>query len=198
MTKLAVTRDWLKRLPNKLTLTRMAAVPVLLALYPAAVALQSVFLFALCALIFASAAITDMLDGYVARRYGAVTPLGALLDQIADKLLMTASLVLLVSSKAIPAFMAALLICRDLAINGIRLLALEQDVRIEVSDFGKWKTAILALAIFCLFINRQLGGIPFTEIGMVAMWVGLGLSLYSAWIYGLKFVKSAKILQSPP
>jgi CDP-diacylglycerol--glycerol-3-phosphate 3-phosphatidyltransferase len=193
MVDLANTKDWLRNLPNKLTLARIAAIPLLLAVYPAAIAFDSAFLAVVCALTFAVAAFTDLVDGYLARKYGNVTPLGALLDQVADKMLVAAALVLLAAAHAVPAFLAALLICRDIAVNGIRLMALERQVTVAVSDFGKWKTTILSVAIFCLFVNRPLWGLPFTEVGMVGMWVGLALSLYSAWAYGRGFLQKSKI-----
>ena len=111
MTKLTATADFLKHLPNKLTLLRIAAIPLLLIVYPFSPKKLNVF----CALLFAFAALTDLLDGYFARKYQNVTPLGALLDPIADKMLMASSLVLLASEGVIWALMAGLLISRDLA-----------------------------------------------------------------------------------
>lgn len=188
------TRGWLKRLPNKLSLTRIAAVPLLLGVYPLATTFDSKALKFVCALIFTIAAITDVLDGYLARRYGSVTPFGALLDQVADKVLVAAALVLLASAKAAPAFLAAILICRDLAVNGIRLLALEQNLRIEVNDFGKAKTATLCVAIGCLFVYHPLWNLPFYEVGMICLWAAVGLSLYSGWTYGRNYLQQAKNL----
>ncbi len=188
VTKLVGTKDWLKHLPNKLTLARIAAIPLLLLIYPF---LPSLNVF--CAVLFAVAALTDLLDGYLARKYGNVTPLGALLDPIADKMLVAASLVLLANSQVIPAFVAGLLICRDIGVNGIRLLALEQNMKVEVSEFGKWKTTILSVAIFCLFVNERLFDLPFREVGMVALWAGVALSLWSAWSYARGFLQKTKI-----
>lgn len=189
MTKLAETSNWLKNLPNKLTLARIAAIPLLLIVYPVSPKKLNVF----CALVFAFAAFTDWLDGYLARRYQNVTPLGALLDPIADKMLMASSLVLLASADVIWAVFAGLIISRDIAVNGIRLLALEQGVTIEVNDFGKWKTTILSVAVGCLFVNDRVWGLPFKEVGWICLWIGLGLSLYSAWMYGRAFLQKAKI-----
>lgn len=180
--------DWLKELPNKLTLARIASIPILLLLYPFDYQGLNVF----CALVFLFAAFTDYLDGYLARKYQSVTPLGALLDPIADKMLVAASLVLLAYNHRIHAILAGVLICRDIGVNGLRLLALEEDRPIEVSDFGKWKTFVLSIAIFCLMVNEPLFGLPFREVGMLALWVSLGLSLYSAWLYGKAFLDSGK------
>lgn len=194
MAPLADTADWIKNLPNKLTLARIAAIPLLLVLFPFVVDLgiNATAMRVACAILFAFAAITDLLDGYLARKYENITPLGALLDPIADKMLSAATLILLAYSRDIPAFIAGILISRDIAISGIRLLAMEQNFRIEVSDFGKWKTTIQAVAIFCLMVNEPLFRIPFRPIGMIALWIALGLSLYSAWIYGRGYLAKTK------
>lgn len=192
MANLAYTKEWLKHMPNKLTLARIAAIPLLLVLYPLTERLN-VF----CAVLFAFAAFTDWLDGYLARKYGNVTPLGALLDPIADKMLIAAALVLLAHSRAVPAFLAGLLIARDIAVSGMRLMAMEQSFKIEVSDFGKWKTTLLSVAIFCLFINEPFLGLPFRPVGMIALWISLGLSLYSAWVYGQAYLEKTKTALYP-
>jgi CDP-diacylglycerol--glycerol-3-phosphate 3-phosphatidyltransferase len=180
--------EWLKELPNKLTLARIASIPILLLLYPFDYKQLNVF----CALVFFFAAVTDYFDGYLARKYQSVTPLGALLDPIADKMLVAASLVLLAYTHRIHAILAGVLICRDIGVNGLRLLALEEGRPIEVSDFGKWKTFVLSIAIFCLMVNEPLFGLPFREVGMLSLWASLGLSLYSAWLYGKAFWDSSK------
>ena len=188
MSTLSATGQWLKHLPNKLTIARILVIPLLLVLYPLTDALHVP-----CAVVFALASATDLLDGYLARKYGNVTPLGALLDPIADKMLVAASLVLLANSGAVPALLAGLLICRDIGVNGIRLMAMERNLKIEVSDFGKLKTMVLLGAIFCLMINQRIWEIPFREIGMISLWIGLLLSLYSAWNYAERFLQMSKI-----
>ena len=187
MSTLSATGQWLKNLPNKLTIARILAIPVLLVGYPLTEALHVP-----CAILFALAAVTDLLDGYLARKYGNVTPLGALLDPIADKMLVASTLVLLANAGAVPAFLAGLVICRDIGVSGIRLMALEKQMNIEVSDFGKLKTVVLLGAIFCLLINKRMFDLPLREIGMIGMWVGLLLSFYSAWSYGHSFLKMIK------
>lgn len=180
---------WLKRLPNKLTLARMASIPFLLIVYP----LDFDALNILCAWVFAFAAATDYLDGYLARKYDSVTPLGALLDPIADKMLVASSLLLLAHARSVPPLLAGILICRDIGVSGLRLLALEQRLTIEVSDFGKWKTVLQDIAIVCLMINRPFLGLPLRGIGMLTLWAALALALYSAWMYGRSFWEKAKI-----
>lgn len=180
---------WLKSLPNKLTLARIAAIPLLLVLFPIGTTALNYF----CALIFATAAFTDYLDGYLARKYDVVTPLGSLLDPIADKMLVAAALVLLANAQVLPAFVAALLICRDIGVSGIRLLAQQQGMVIEVSDFGKWKTFVMSVAVTCLMVNESLFGWPWRMVGMLTLWTSLALSLYSAYAYGTAYLQKAKI-----
>ena len=180
--------QWLSSLPNRLTLARIAATPVILLLYPLDFFATDVF----CALLFIAAAVTDWLDGYLARKYQSVTPLGALLDPIADKLLTAAALVVLVGSSKVPAFLAGLMICRDLGVSGLRLMALEKNLTIDVSDFGKWKTGLQDVAIVCLMINRPVLELPLRPIGMISMWIALGLSLYSAYAYGKSFWENSQ------
>lgn len=194
MPQLSDTTLWLKHLPNKLTLARIAVIPALLVTFPFVVSLgqDALPLRVVCALLFAFAAITDLLDGYLARKYENVTPLGALLDPIADKMLIASSLVLLAYSRDLHPFFAGVMISRDLAINGIRLLAMEQNFKIEVSDSGKWKTTVQGVAIFCLFLGETLFRIPFGTIGMLALWISLALSLYSAWQYARGYLDKAK------
>jgi CDP-diacylglycerol---glycerol-3-phosphate 3-phosphatidyltransferase len=187
MSTLSDTGQWLKDLPNKLTLARIAVIPLLLIAYPLTEALHLP-----CAIVFALAAVTDLLDGYLARKYGNVTSLGALLDPIADKMLIAASLLLLAAGGVVPSILAGLLICRDIGVNGIRLMALQQGLNVEVSDFGKLKTMILSGSIFFLLINKPLFDLPIREIGMVSLWIGLLLSLYSAWGYARSYLELTK------
>lgn len=174
---------WLKQIPNQLTLLRIGAIPILLLLYPLSKSLGP-----LCAVIFAAAAITDLLDGWLARKFATVTKIGSLLDPIADKMLIGAALVLLASSDALPVFLAGILICRDIGVNGLRMVALEQGISIEVRDVGKWKTVFQSVGIFCLFVYKPLFEVRFREIGMVCIWVAVFLSLYSAWSYGRSYL----------
>jgi CDP-diacylglycerol--glycerol-3-phosphate 3-phosphatidyltransferase len=146
--------------------------------------------------IFGIAAITDLLDGWIARRFGHVTAIGALLDPIADKMLIAAALILLASADALPVFLAGVLICRDIGVNGLRLLALEQKITIEVRDSGKLKTVFQSVGIFCLFVYKPLFEIRFREIGMICIWVALAFSLYSAWSYASSYWEKVKEQES--
>jgi CDP-diacylglycerol---glycerol-3-phosphate 3-phosphatidyltransferase len=176
---------WIKNLPNKLTLGRILAIPLLLLIFPWQQETESFgpFIRITSALIFSAAALTDFFDGYLARKMDAVTPLGTVLDPLADKMLVGSGLILLADSQVIPAFLAGLLICRDLGVSGMRLAASQRGVNIEVSAWGKWKTATTDIAVFCLLINETILGLPFHDVGMVFLYAGIFLSLYSAWDY---------------
>ncbi len=183
------TKPWLKDLPNQLTLFRIASIPLLLILFPLDIKPLNLF----CAALFTIAALTDWLDGFIARRYNLVTRIGAVLDPVADKMLVAAALVLLAKSGAIYAWMAGLLLCREIGISGLRLVALEKGLTISVSQWGKWKTLALDVGIVCMMVNRPLFGWPWVEVGMISMWIALGLSLYSAWLYSHSFWRKSNI-----
>lgn len=181
--------NWWRGVPNKLTAGRIAAVPLLLLLHPWGFQWLNI----ICAFIFLVAAFTDYFDGYIARTYQQGTAVGALIDHIADKLLISASLVLLVGNGSAPTFMAALLIGRELAMSGMRLVAAEKGITVHVNSLGKVKTFLQSLAIFCLFINKSWLGLPFREVGMLSLWAALGFSLYSAYQYWIGFWPKLRI-----
>lgn len=167
---------------------RLAVVPFLLIVYP----IDSDAIRIFCAFVFLAAAITDALDGWLARKRQTTSALGALLDPIADKALIAAALVLLAHKNATWTWLIGVLLVRDIAISGIRMVALEQGFSINVSVFGKLKTIAQDVMIFCLMINQPLWGWPYQEVGQTAAWVSLGLSLYSGWKYIEEYLAQAK------
>lgn len=183
------TPGWLRDLPNQLTLFRIAVIPLLLFLYP--LNFSSLRLF--CAFLFTFAAMTDWLDGFIARRFKVESKLGALLDPVADKMLTASALVLVSHSQAIWAWMAGVLLCREIAMSGVRMMAQQEGIPIKVSILGKWKTLLLDVALVCLLVNYPLFGWPFREVGMISIWISLALSLFSAWLYIKEFWKKYNI-----
>ena len=133
-------------LPNLLTVARILAVPVIVV----ALLDETPNGDALAAAVFALAAFTDGLDGYIARRRQDVTTFGKLMDPLADKLLIVAALVSLVSLGRLAAWVAMVIIARELAVTGLRALAAEQGVIIEASWLGKVKTALQIAAVFAV------------------------------------------------
>ncbi len=132
--------------PNILTLLRIVAVPVLVV----ALLEETPDGDVIAAIVFAAAALTDGLDGYIARRNKQVTTFGKLMDPLADKLLVIAALVSLVSLDRLAAWVAMLIIARELAVTGLRTIAAERGVVIDASRMGKVKTALQIAAIIAL------------------------------------------------
>jgi CDP-diacylglycerol--glycerol-3-phosphate 3-phosphatidyltransferase len=134
--------------PNVLTLLRILAVPVIVV----ALLGETPNGDALAAGVFALAAFTDGLDGYIARRRQDVTTFGKLVDPLADKLLIVAALVSLVSLGRLAAWVAMVIIARELAVTALRAVAVEQGVVISASWLGKLKTVLQVAAVFALII----------------------------------------------
>ncbi|MDA9951040.1 CDP-diacylglycerol--glycerol-3-phosphate 3-phosphatidyltransferase [Oligoflexaceae bacterium] len=173
------SRTFLQSLPNKLTIARIAAIPLLMLLYP----LDYYFLDVACAILFAAAAITDFLDGYLARKYDGVSEFGVLIDPIADKMLVAAALILLSSRGILPSWMAILLVSREFAVNGIRLVSTSLGFSIPVDTLGKYKVVFQDIGIVCLFLDAKLFDLSLFVLGMILLWAALALSLYSAYFY---------------
>jgi CDP-diacylglycerol--glycerol-3-phosphate 3-phosphatidyltransferase len=133
-------------LPNVLTVLRIVAVPVIVV----ALLEETPDGDVIAAVVFALAAITDGLDGYIARRRQDITTFGKLMDPLADKLLVVAALVALVSLDRLAAWVAMVIIARELAVTGLRSLAAERGVVIAASWLGKLKTALQVAAVFAL------------------------------------------------
>jgi CDP-diacylglycerol--glycerol-3-phosphate 3-phosphatidyltransferase len=134
--------------PNVLTLLRIVAVPVIVVALLGETPDGDV----IAAAVFALAALTDGLDGYIARRSKEITTFGKLMDPLADKLLIVAALVSLVSLGRLAAWVAMVIIARELAVTGLRTLAAEQGVVISASWLGKLKTLLQVAAVFALII----------------------------------------------
>jgi CDP-diacylglycerol---glycerol-3-phosphate 3-phosphatidyltransferase len=134
--------------PNVLTLLRIVAVPVLVV----ALLDETPDGDLIAAAVFALAAVTDGLDGYIARRQQSITTFGKLMDPLADKLLVVAALISLVSLDRLAAWAAMVIIARELAVTGLRALAAERGVVIAASWLGKVKTLLQVAAIFALIV----------------------------------------------
>jgi CDP-diacylglycerol--glycerol-3-phosphate 3-phosphatidyltransferase len=180
-------------LPNTLTLARIFLVPllvvVLLTKFPAP-ELFGLPKEVVAALIFGLAALTDWLDGHLARRRGQVTTLGQLLDPLADKLLITAALVSLVQMSLVPAWMAAVIIGRELAVTGLRSLAQSRGVIMPASSLGKLKMTAQIVAVLTLLVAEGLWR-PLMPIGLLALWVSVAIAFVSAADYYRRFVRLA-------
>jgi CDP-diacylglycerol--glycerol-3-phosphate 3-phosphatidyltransferase len=135
--------------------------------------------------VFLAAAGTDLLDGYLARRWGQITTVGTLLDPIADKLLISAALVSLVQVRLLPGWMAILIIGREFAMSGLRSIAAAEHYVIRANDLGKLKLVSQVIAISLLLVSMrhpELRG-----LAMGAMWIVLVFTIVSAIVYFRKF-----------
>jgi CDP-diacylglycerol--glycerol-3-phosphate 3-phosphatidyltransferase len=170
---------WKRRLPNLITFGRIAFVPpVVIALhfdtYRAGVTAAAFFILA---------SLSDFFDGYFARNYQAESILGKFLDPVADKLLVTAALVMLIPLSRVSALLVFLLLARDVLVGGLRAVAATQKFVIGAGWVGKWKTGAQMVAIPCLMIKEPLLGVPLLPTGQALLWVSLGLSIYSGAQY---------------
>lgn len=170
-------------LANHITFLRLAAIPllVILLLFP-----QKVPSF-LAALVFLLASLTDLLDGFLARRKKQVTTLGKLLDPLADKLLVSAALIMLIPLGRVPAWMVFLIIGREIAITGLRGILLRQGIVLSASKWGKWKFTLQTIALTCLILHYPFLGLNCHLIGMIALWSALILTLWSGYRYFTQF-----------
>jgi len=168
-------------LPNKLTVLRVLLIPFFVwAVLGDPVPGYSKYI---AVLIFIVASLTDLLDGKIARKYGLVTNFGKFMDPLADKLLVCAALICLVSSGMLSAWMVIVIISREFIISGFRLVASDNGVVIAANYWGKFKTTFQMLMIIVLFLD--LGGV-FDLIGQILTWVALILTVVSLVDYVIK------------
>jgi CDP-diacylglycerol--glycerol-3-phosphate 3-phosphatidyltransferase len=179
-------------LPNALTLLRIFFVPLLVAVLVQknlqfeinGIVVTNEFI---ALLIFLAAALTDLIDGYLARRWHQITTVGTLLDPIADKLLVSAALISLVQVHIVPAWMVVLVIGREFAISGLRSIAAAEGYIIKASDLGKTKLVTQVLAISLLLLSIHWTWL--SEAALLAMWVVVVFAILSAVLYFRKFWK---------
>ncbi|OPY06606.1 MAG: CDP-diacylglycerol--glycerol-3-phosphate 3-phosphatidyltransferase [Syntrophaceae bacterium PtaB.Bin038] len=176
-------------LPNAITLLRIGILPVLFLILLEPGEAMSLAI----AILFILAALTDLLDGYVARRYNIVTRIGKLLDPIADKIIMSAALVLLIPVGRAPAWVVALMVMRDFAVDGLRSMAAAEGHVIEASRLGKYKTVCQIIAVSALIIHYPIFGIDALSIGTAFLYVALALSLWSGFDYLVKFYRTTLV-----
>lgn len=174
-------------LPTILTLSRIAVIPVFIAFY----LVDEPWAYKTCAWLFVAAAVTDWLDGYLARKYEQTSRFGAFLDPVADKLMVTVVLVLLVYRTpssymdGFIAFAAIIIIGREIAISALREWMAEMGARakVKVSIIGKYKTAFQLAALPCLLYKEPFLGLPVVDFGFLLLYMAVGLTLWSMTIY---------------
>jgi CDP-diacylglycerol--glycerol-3-phosphate 3-phosphatidyltransferase len=171
-------------LPNFITLTRILLIPVFVVLFATPTPNRSLS----AGLVFVVAAVTDLLDGYLARRNGQVTTLGKLLDPIADKLLVLSALILLVNVDRVSALVAILIIAREVAVTGIRAIAAGEGMVIAAETTGKYKMALQVVAIMLLILEgtflSDLGNLHLAGIGTLYLSLVLGYVSGGQYVWG--------------
>lgn len=169
--------------PNSLTLYRMAAIPgiIVLLLFP------NKYCTFLAALVFSAAAITDYLDGYLARKWNLESNIGKFMDPLADKLLVSCSLIMMTSLDWIPAWIVCIIVGRELAVTGLRGIISEHGQDVAASYLGKYKTGFQIAAIIPLLMHYQYFGINFHAVGMFFLWGALVLTVWSGADYFIHF-----------
>jgi CDP-diacylglycerol--glycerol-3-phosphate 3-phosphatidyltransferase len=169
--------------PNAISFLRVAAIPFVVGFLFFPDPLSSF----LAALFFLVASLTDLLDGYIARQQKTETAVGKLLDPMADKLLINSALIMLISLGRIPAWMVVLIVGREVAVTGLRGIATTQGLVIAASNWGKAKLIFQSMASIGLILHYEYLGIDFHSLGMVLLWIALGITLWSGLDYFLRF-----------
>ncbi len=169
-------------LPNLLTLARMAAIPVVVWLLWSPDRTSSLAAF----VVFLIASLTDFFDGYVARRYGLVTPLGKLLDPLADKLLVVSALLMLAvmhRSPGIPGWLLVIIVGRELVVTGLRGIAAAEGIVLAADSSGKIKMVLQIVAVHALILHYEFLGIHFHTMGMLLLLASAFFGIWSAVEY---------------
>jgi CDP-diacylglycerol---glycerol-3-phosphate 3-phosphatidyltransferase len=174
--------DSYRNLPNLLTGVRILAIPlmIVLLLFPGPAASF------LGAVIFALAGATDFLDGFFARRQRLSSKFGKFMDPLADKLLVTAALIMLIPLGRVPAWIAVVIIGRELAVTGLRAVAASDGIILAPDRWGKTKTFLQMVAITSLILHYPYRGVDFHLLGIALLWVAMLVTVASgvSYFYG--------------
>jgi cardiolipin synthase len=176
-------------LPNLLTYTRIAAVPVVVGcLYYQDILQGGLWLRWVALVVFIAAGVTDWLDGYFARKWGEQSTFGRMLDPIADKLLVSSCLLMLAADGTIRGWSlwaAIVILCREILVSGLREYLAELRVSVPVTQLAKWKTTLQLVAVGFLVLGRAGDAVApvVTPIGLTLLWLSALLTLYTGWDY---------------
>jgi CDP-diacylglycerol---glycerol-3-phosphate 3-phosphatidyltransferase len=179
-------------LPTYLTLGRICLVPLVVGFLISAESVHAL----LAAILFGAAALTDWLDGMLARRRRQVTPLGKLLDPVADKLLVTSALISLVQVGRVDAWIVVLIVGREFAVTGLRGVSAIQGAVMGASDLAKYKTVFQYAAVFLLILEKNVPiGLEaeYVYLSRGVLWAALVLTVVSGIEYFVRFYRSADI-----
>lgn len=173
-------------LPNKITLARVLLVPIFIIMFYVDIPNNQLY----AGIIFVVAALTDMLDGYIARRDNLVTTFGKFIDPLADKLLVSAALILLVETSTIPAWVVIIIIAREFTITGFRIIAASEGVTIAASSLGKFKTITQLIAIVLLLFDNIFFNKFNIPMDQIFLYISLIFTVLSGYDYIHKNIKT--------
>ena len=162
-------------LPNKLSLTRVALIPVMVALMYSNTQVCNI----LATIVFALAAFTDFLDGYIARKNHIITDFGKFVDPVADKLLVLSALIMLIQHGVMLAWVTVVILARELCVDGLRMIAVSSGKVIAAGKLGKIKTVSQIVLILWLMVSRQpvmrhvVSGLLTTWVLIITLWSGI-------------------------
>ncbi|MED5370356.1 MAG: CDP-diacylglycerol--glycerol-3-phosphate 3-phosphatidyltransferase [Myxococcota bacterium] len=180
-------------LPNAITVARIFAVPLMVwVLWDEPGRMEAI----LACGIFVTAMLTDVLDGYLARKWKLVSVAGAFLDPLADKLMVATTMVMMVALDWLPAWIAALIICRELTITALRTVALSEGLKLPADSLGKFKTAFQSTALGYLLWHYPTELWPgftvsATSVGYILLLIAVAFTIISAFNYLWNFFKHA-------
>lgn len=186
--------EWQKKLPMQITMSRVLLMPIIVA----AMIPNTLPWNIAAAILFILASVTDYFDGYYARKWNVVSNEGKFMDPIADKILVTGILIMLLATHKIDVYMVILILVRDTYIGGIRSVAAADQIIIAAKPAGKWKTALQMGAIPAVMINSFEPWISYSwspwigKIGYGVLWVSVILSISSGIEYYLGYQKEKR------
>ncbi|MEC0089505.1 CDP-diacylglycerol--glycerol-3-phosphate 3-phosphatidyltransferase [Paenibacillus macquariensis] len=191
-------------LANKITVARICLIPLFIlsfSQYPQWLADESPFFsfmnqygINIAIVVFIVASGTDKLDGYIARKYNQITNLGKLLDPLADKLLISVALIMMVQSGMIPSWMAVIIIGREFIITSLRMIASEQGIALAADHFGKIKMVMQVVAIAAILLdNYPFDLLTSIKIDYFLMLIAVGLTVFSGFNYIIRNFKTLRL-----
>lgn len=183
-------RDRFLNLPNYITMGRFVAVPalVVIMIYMDGHEILS----AVAAGIFVLAMLSDIVDGYYARKYKIISTFGQFFDPLADKLLFLVAMIFMVELGRLPAWIVSIFLSREVIVTALRGVAIDEGIIIPASHWGKYKSALVSTATVALLLHYPFFGIEWRLIGWVFVWPALVFSLASGVHYTAGFVKELR------
>lgn len=176
-------------LPNSLTMLRIILIPLFVIIISVKVPNGDY----IAAGIFVVAALTDSLDGYLARKMKQVTKLGIILDPLADKLLITAALISLVELGRVPGWIAIVILGREFAVSGLRILKAEEGIIIPASMWGKIKTISQIVAVVAVILQDDFTAITSVALGSAMLYLALIITVYSGIEYFYHYINTREL-----